>query len=126
MRRINARISNSRLWILLLRLSVPFCVKDSSRRPDQAITNRWRVDNMTAVLSTVLTLFVALAGPNGSAIYVAPSQIVAVIGSPGVGACPTTLITMSQPVYVCESPAEVKRKLEESSAEVKRKLEALE
>lgn len=30
----------------------------------------------------------------------------------GVGACPTTLITMSQPVYVCESPADVKRKLE--------------
>src|SRR5215469_15544101 len=81
-------------------------------------SNLWRVDNMTAVLTTVLTLFVALVGPNGSAIYVAPSQIVAVIGSPGVGACPTTLITMSQPVYVCESPAEVKRKLEESSAEV--------
>ena len=126
MRRINARISNSRLWILLLRLSVPFCIKDSSRRPDQAITNRWRVDNMTAVLSTVLTLFVALVGPNGNAIFVAPSQIVAIIESPGVGACPTTLITMSQPVYVCESPAEVKRKLEESSAEVKRKLEAVE
>jgi hypothetical protein len=57
-------------------------------------------------------LFVTLVGPNGSAIYVAPSQIVAVIGSPGVRACPTTLITMSQPVYVCESLAEVKRKLE--------------
>ena len=67
---------------------------------------------MTAVLPTVLNLFVALAGPDGTAIYVAPSQIVAIIGSPGVGACPTTLITMSQPVYVCESPAEVKRKLE--------------
>src|SRR6516162_1921367 len=101
-------------------------IKDGSRRPDQAITNRWRLDNMTAVLPTVLTLFVALVGPNGSAIYVAPSQIVAVIGSPGVGACPTTLITMSQPVYICESPAEVKRKLEESSVEMKRKLEALE
>ena len=67
---------------------------------------------MTAVLTTLLTLFVALVGPNGSAIFVAPSQIVAIIDSPGVGACPTTLITMSQPVYVCESPAEVKRKLE--------------
>ena len=53
---------------------------------------------MTAVLTTVLNLFVALVGPNGSAIYVAPSQVVAIIGSPGVGACPTTLITMSQPV----------------------------
>ena len=78
---------------------------------------------MTAVL---LNLFVALAGPHGTAIYVAPSQVVAIIGSPGVGACPTTLITMSQPVYVCESPAEVKRKLEESSAELKGKLEAVE
>jgi hypothetical protein len=39
-------------------------------------------------------------------------RIVAIIASPGVGACPTTLITMSQPVYVCESAAEVKRKLE--------------
>jgi len=67
---------------------------------------------MTAVLTTILTLFVALVGPNGSAIFVAPSQIVAIIDSPGVGACPTTLITMSQPVYVCESAAEVKRKLE--------------
>jgi len=67
---------------------------------------------MTAVLTTLLTLFVALVGPNGSAIFVAPSQIVAIIESPGVGACPTTLITMSQPVYVCESAAEVKRKLE--------------
>ena len=67
---------------------------------------------MTAILPMVLCLFVTLVGPNGSAIYVAPSQVVAVIGSPGVGACPTTLITMSQPVYVCESPAEVKRKLE--------------
>ena len=66
---------------------------------------------MTAVLPTVLT-FVALAGPHGATIYVAPSQIVAIIGSPDVGACPTTLVTMSQPVYVCESPAEVKRKLE--------------
>jgi hypothetical protein len=73
---------------------------------------------MTAVLPMVLNLFVALTGPHGTAIYVAPSQVVAIIGSPGVGACPTTLITMSQPVYVCESPAEVKRKLEESSAEV--------
>jgi len=67
---------------------------------------------MTAVLTTILTLFVALVGPSGSAIFVAPSQIVAIIDSPGVGACPTTLITMSQPVYVCESAAEVKRKLE--------------
>jgi hypothetical protein len=73
---------------------------------------------MTAVLLTILNFFVVLAGPYGTAIYVAPSQIVAIIGSPGVGACPTTLITMSQPVYVCESPAEVKRKLEESSAEL--------
>jgi hypothetical protein len=39
-------------------------------------------------------------------------SIVAIIGSPDVGACPTTLITMSQAVYICESPAEVKRKLE--------------
>jgi hypothetical protein len=85
-----------------------------------------RQQDMTAVLPMVLNLFVALAGPHDTAIYVAPSQVVAIIGSPGVGACPTTLITMSQPVYVCESPAEVKRKLEESSAEMKRKLEALE
>jgi hypothetical protein len=81
---------------------------------------------MATVLPTVLNLFVALAGPQDTVIYVAPSQIVAIIGSPGVGACPTTLITMSQPVYVCESAAEVKRKLEESCAEVKRKLEAVE
>ena len=67
---------------------------------------------MTAVLPTVLNLFVALAGPTGTTIYVAPSQIVAIIDSPDVGACPTTLITMSLSVYVCESPAEVKRKLE--------------
>ena len=67
---------------------------------------------MTAVLATVFNLFVALAGPHGAAIYVAPSQIVAIIESPGVGVCQTTLITMSQPVYVCESPVEVKRKLE--------------
>jgi hypothetical protein len=67
---------------------------------------------MTAVFPTLVSLFVALIGPNGSAIYVAPSQIVAIIESPGVGACPTTLITMSQPVYICESAAEVKRKLE--------------
>jgi hypothetical protein len=66
---------------------------------------------MTAVLPTVLT-FVALVGPHGTTVYIAPSQIVAIIDSPNVGACPTTLITMSQPLYVCESPAEVKRKLE--------------
>jgi hypothetical protein len=64
---------------------------------------------MTAVLPTVLNLFVAFAG-HGTTMYVAP-QIVAIIGSPDVGACPTTLITTSQPVYVCESPAEVKHKL---------------
>ena len=81
---------------------------------------------MTAVPLTILNFFVVLAGPYDTAIYVAPSQIVAIIGSPGVGACRTTLITMSQPVYVCESPAEVKRKLEKSSAELKRKLEAVE
>ena len=81
---------------------------------------------MTTVLPTVLNLFVAPAGPQDTVIYVAPSQIVAIIGSPGVGACPTTLITMSQPIYVCESSADVKRKLEESPAEVKRKLEAVE
>ena len=67
---------------------------------------------MTAVLLTVLNFFVALAGPIGATIYVAPSQIVAIIDSPDVGACPTTLITMSQSVYVCESPAEVKQKPE--------------
>jgi hypothetical protein len=61
---------------------------------------------MTAVLPTVLT-FVALAEPHGTTVYIAPSQIVAIIDS-----CPTTLITMSQPAYVCESPAEVKRKLD--------------
>lgn len=66
---------------------------------------------MSAVLPTVLSFFVALTGPHGTTMYVAPSQIVS-IGSPDVGACPTTLITMSQPVYVCESPADVKRKLE--------------
>lgn len=71
---------------------------------------------MMAVLTTVLNLFVALAGPHGTTMYVAPSQIVAIIGSPDVGACPTTLITMSQPVYVCESPAEAKRKLEAMTA----------
>jgi hypothetical protein len=67
---------------------------------------------MTSVLPTVLNLFVALAGPHGTTMYVAPSQIVAVVSSPNVSACPTTLITTSQPVYVCESPTEVKRKLE--------------
>jgi hypothetical protein len=67
---------------------------------------------MMAVLSTVLLPFVALAGPHGTTVYVSPSQIVAIIDSPNVGACPTTLITMSQPVYVCETVAEVKRKLE--------------
>ena len=67
---------------------------------------------MTAVLPMVLNLFVALTGPHGTAIYVAPSQVVAIIGSPGVGACPTTLITVNQPVFVCESTSDVKRKLE--------------
>jgi hypothetical protein len=67
---------------------------------------------MMAALQTVLIPFVALAGPHGTTVYVAPSQIVAIIDSPDVGACPTALITMSQPVYVCESSAEVKRKLE--------------
>ena len=67
---------------------------------------------MTAVLTTLLTLFVALVGPNGTATYVAPSQVVAIVASEGVGACPTTLITVSQPVFVCESESEVKHKLE--------------
>jgi hypothetical protein len=71
---------------------------------------------MATAFPTILNLFVALAGPNGTTMYVAPSQIVAIIGSPDVGACPTTLITMSQTVYVCESPAEVKRKLEAVTA----------
>ena len=75
---------------------------------------------MNAVLPTVLNLFIALAGPHGTTVYVASSQIVAIIDSPNVGACPTTLITMSQPVYVCESPAEVKRKLEAVSTEADR------
>jgi hypothetical protein len=64
---------------------------------------------MNAVLPTVLNLFVAFAGPHGTTVDIAPFQIVAIIDSPNVGACPTTLITMSQPVYVCEGPAEVKR-----------------
>jgi hypothetical protein len=67
---------------------------------------------MTAVLITLLTLFVALVGPNGTSTYVAPDQVVAIVASAGVGACPTTLITVSQPVFVCESETEVKRKLE--------------
>src|SRR5215472_6228505 len=99
----------------VLRLtSSGFCWKrpaevDGSGHPHKGAVRGTR---MAAVLPTVLNLFVALAGPHGSTMYVAPSQIVAIIGSPDVGACPTTLITMSQPVYVCESPAEVKRKLE--------------
>ena len=55
---------------------------------------------MNAVLPTVVNLFIALAGPHGNTVYIAPSQIVAIIDSPNVGACPTTLITMSQPVYL--------------------------
>ena len=66
---------------------------------------------MTAVLTTLLTLFVALVGP-GTTVYVAPSQVVAIVDSHGVGACPTTLTTVNQPVFVCESASEVKRKLE--------------
>jgi hypothetical protein len=81
---------------------------------------------MTSVLPTLPYLFVALAGPHGTTMCVAPSQIVAIIDMPDVGACPTTLITMSQPVYVCDSPTTVKRKLEESSVELKRQLEAVE
>jgi len=68
--------------------------------------------DMTAVLTTLLTLFVALVGPNGTAVYVEPSQVVAIVDSHGVGACPTTLTTVNQPVFVCESASEVKRKLE--------------
>jgi hypothetical protein len=67
---------------------------------------------MTAVLTTLLTLIVALVGPNGTPTYVAPSQVIAIIESQGVGACPTTLITVGQPVFVCESVSEVKRRLE--------------
>jgi hypothetical protein len=36
MRRIDVRISNSCLWILLLRLSAQFFIKHTSRHPDQA------------------------------------------------------------------------------------------
>ena len=68
--------------------------------------------DMTAVLTTLLTLFVALVGPNGTETYVAPSQVIAIVHSQGVGACPTTLITVNQPVFVCESTSDVKRKLE--------------
>jgi hypothetical protein len=68
--------------------------------------------DMTAVLTTLLTLFVALVGPNGTTVYVAPSQVVAIVESHGVGACPITLTTVNQPVFVCESAPEVKRKLE--------------
>ena len=64
---------------------------------------------MTAVLTTLLNLFVALVG---TTVYVAPSQVVAIVDSHGVGACPTTLTTVNQPVFVCESVSEVKRKLE--------------
>ena len=67
---------------------------------------------MTAVLTTLLTLFVALIGPNGTTVYVAPSQVVAIVDSHGVGACPTTITTVNQPVFVCESTSDVKRKLE--------------
>jgi hypothetical protein len=68
---------------------------------------------MTAVLPMVLSLFVTLIGPNGSAIYVAPSQIVAVIGSARRPRVPDHA-HYNEPaaVYVCESLAEVKRKLE--------------
>jgi hypothetical protein len=37
---------------------------------------------MTSVLPTVLNLFVALAGPHGTTMYVAASQIVAIITRP--------------------------------------------
>ena len=67
---------------------------------------------MTEVLTTLLTLFIALVGPNGTTVYVAPSQVVAIVDSHGVGACPTTLTTVNQPVFVCESASEVKRKFE--------------
>jgi hypothetical protein len=78
----------------------------------RAIRVRQEHQDMTAVLTTLLTLFVALVGPNDTTVYVAPSQVVAIIESHGVGACPTTLTTVNQPVFVCESASEVKRKLE--------------
>ena len=85
----------------------------SLREPTlRAIRVRQGHQDMTAVLTTLLTLFIALVGPNGTTVYVAPSQVVAIVDSHGVGACPTTLTTVNQPVFVCESASEVKRKLE--------------
>ena len=78
----------------------------------RAIRVRQGHQDMTAVLTTLLTLFIALVGPNGTTVYVAPSQVVAIVDSQGVGACPTTLTTVNQPVFVCESASEVKRKFE--------------
>jgi hypothetical protein len=67
-----------------------------------------RIGKEKAMLATgKLVLSAAIA----FSIAFALATSAAFANAPDVGACPTTLITMSQAVYVCESPAEVKRSL---------------
>jgi len=67
---------------------------------------------MTAVLVVLLTIFVALCGPNHTTVYVVPSQIVAVLKHlPHAGEGPTKIITGNGSLLVCETPEEVLQKI---------------
>ncbi len=67
------------------------------------------------MLTTLLSTFVALNGPNGP-LYVVESQVVAVARAKGVGACETVIFTTaSNPLYVCNTPEQVIEKLANKS-----------
>jgi hypothetical protein len=59
------------------------------------------------IIAALIAAFIGLTGPKGNQIYVAPSQVVAVLNNPGIGGAPTEILTVSGPLYVQESPETV-------------------
>lgn len=62
--------------------------------------------------SLLAGLFVALAGPHGTTIWLAPSQVIGIVSAPGVGICPTEVATSEGVFFSCDSAAVVRQKLE--------------
>lgn len=64
------------------------------------------------MLALTLAL-VMLQGPQGPT-FVEPNNVAGVFSMPGVGACPTVILTSGGTIlYVCESPESVKRKFDD-------------
>jgi hypothetical protein len=66
------------------------------------------------MIGEILTILIALHGPGGNVVYVAPGQVTAIIDSVFPNARSTIMTVSGQNIYVRETPGEVSEKMEQA------------